>query len=213
MLQVKDVNGQWLWLSNGKPGWLEQHKVVPLDRRAIDKLTELINRHPKDACYYGGRADVWEHLGELDIALGDHNEAIRLDPNAAHYYNRGILWRQKGEYDKAIADYNEGLRIDPKNARVCNSIAWIRATCPDAKYRDGQQAVEFATKACELTQFKDSANLDTLAAAYAETGNFDQAVKWQLKAADLVPKEQKADYQTRVDLYRAGKPYQVEAKP
>jgi len=61
-----------------------------------------------------------------------------------------------------------------------------------------------------LTGWKDSAYIDTLAAAYAEAGEFDKAVEWQTKARDLAPENQKADYQTRVDLYRAGKPYRRE---
>ena len=114
-LTVRDVNGEWLWLSNGKPGWLEQRHVVPLGRQAIDRLTAMIRSDSKNTSLYSGRADVWEHLGELDIAIADYNEAIRLSPDdGAAYGNRGSAWRAKGEYDKAIADYNEAVRLDPK---------------------------------------------------------------------------------------------------
>ena len=80
VLKVAAVDGRWLWVSNGKPGWLDRRHVIPLDRRAIDRLTAMIRADPGNTRLYGGRADVWENLGEIDIAIGDCSEAIRLDP-------------------------------------------------------------------------------------------------------------------------------------
>ena len=92
-----------------------------------------------------------------------------------------------------------------------SDLAWLRATCPDASYRDGKQAVTGATKACELSEWKNANAVDTLAAAYAETGQFDKAVEWQQKAIDLAPKEDtKEKGRRRLELYKAGKPYREE---
>ncbi len=113
-LQVGDVKDNYLWLSNGKPGWLDRSHVIPLDRRAIDRLTEMIRDNPRKANLYNGRSSVWEALDELDIAISDLNEAIRLSPSAAGYNNRGNKWYVNMEYGEAIADYNEALRLDPK---------------------------------------------------------------------------------------------------
>ena len=63
------------------------------------------------------------------------------------------------------------------------------ATCPEAKYRDGGKAVESATRACELTKWKSSEFLNTLAAAYAESGDFDAAVTWQTRAIGFLRDE------------------------
>ena len=57
---------------------------------------------------------------------------------------------KKGEYDKAIADYNQAMAIDPNDAHAYNDLAWLHATCPDEKYRDGKKAVENASKAYQL---------------------------------------------------------------
>ena len=93
--------------------------------------------------------------------------------------------------------------------------AWLWATCPDEKYRDGKKAVESATRACELTDWKDADSLDTLAAACAEAGDFDAAVKWQEKALGMLAKDDepnRKDFEARLTLYRAKKPYHVEPK-
>jgi tetratricopeptide (TPR) repeat protein len=98
VLKVRDVNGKWLSVSNGKRGWIDRQYVIPLNRAAIDRLTAMIRADPKNAGLYSGRAIVWRSLGELDIAIGDLNEAIRLSPSAPAYNNRGNAWNNKGEY-------------------------------------------------------------------------------------------------------------------
>ncbi len=77
---------------------------------------------------------------------------------------------------------------------------------------DGKRAVESATKACELSNGKDPNSIDTLAAACAEAGDFDQAVKRQSQAIDLLTDaKEKEDFVTRLKLYREKKPYRETA--
>ena len=96
------------------------------------------------------------------------------------------------------------------------NLGQLFSSCPDAGHRDGQQAVEHATKACELTEWQDWPVLDTLAAAYAEAGDFDRAVHWQTEAIELARKNEKTTEQHkellhyRLDLYKAGKPFRQE---
>jgi tetratricopeptide (TPR) repeat protein len=126
------------------------------------------------------------------------------------YYNRAENMIIDGRFDGAISDYEEAVRVDPGYAPAFDGLAWLRATCMVAEFRDGVKAVEQATKACELTNFKKTRYIGTLAAAYAETGDFDSAVKWQKKAIDLLTEKQEylsADFEERLKLYQSGKPY------
>lgn len=155
------------------------------------------------------RAHAWYDEKEYDNAIAEFTQAIKLDPGDADaYLGRGNTWRAKKDYDNAIADYTEAIKLDPKNGGMYNSRAWLWATCPDAKYRDGKRAVESATRACELSEWKAPNPIDTLAAAYAEAGDFDAAVKWQAKAIELLAREKtKEDYRNRLRLYQEKKPY------
>jgi serine/threonine-protein kinase len=101
----------------------------------------------------------------------------------------------------------DALKRDPRSSGTFNQLAWIWATCPDPDVRNGDRARECATRACELTEWGEPGYLDTLAAACAECGEFDDAIKWQEKALALIEDgDRRADYQTRLDLYEEGKP-------
>jgi serine/threonine-protein kinase len=114
-----------------------------------------------------------------------------------------------GKYEKALDDLDEVLRVAPDSARALRERAWILATCPDPKIRNGDQAVAAAAKACELTGWKELSTLTTLAAACSEAGDFDGAVKWQQKSIDLLGDKSpdKHEYQKLLDRYKAKKPY------
>lgn len=159
------------------------------------------------ALTFNNRGWAWQNKGNYDKALIDYETAIRLDPKYQQpRINRRDVWVKQKAWNKVIADYEATLQESTPTAADCNELAWLRATCPDERYRNGKQAVEFATKACELSAWKEANNLETLAAAYAEVGDYDQAVEWQKKGLDLATADEKADFETRLKLYQDKKP-------
>jgi serine/threonine-protein kinase len=98
-------------------------------------------------------------------------------------------------------------------ARAWNAIAWLLATCPDQSARDGKKSVQLATEACELTQWKNPSLLDTLAAACAEAGNFEQAIKWQSETLRLYDNagDSRPGMEKRLALYKQHKAYREDS--
>ena len=112
-----------------------------------------------------------------------------------------------GGHAQAIADYEAALRLEPDNKTMLNNFAWVLATSPDDKLRDGRRAIELATKACEVTEYKQAHILSTLAAAYAETGDFKSAKKWIEKAAEIADKEVEEPIRNERESYEKKKPW------
>jgi len=208
---VQAVNDQWLWVGDGRKGWVQRSQVVTLDE-APAYYSVLIASGQRKAWAYNLRGCASREQGNLDAAIADFDEAIKLEPTAQVYDNRAGIWQDKKDYAKAIADYTQALRSDPNSTQTYNNAAWLRATCSDEQYRNGKKAVELATKACELGQWKSPSGLDTLATAYAETGDFDAAIKYETAAIDLKPKDAEflAAAQARLALFKDHKPYREE---
>ena len=121
---------------------------------------------------------------------------------------RAAAWQKQKDYGKTIADYDEAIRINPRYAWAFNNLAWLLATCPDPKIRDGKKAIELANQACELSEWKDAYHVDTLATAHAEAGDFDAAVKWETKALTLYAAgKNREGGHARLKLYQDKKPY------
>jgi hypothetical protein len=150
-----------------------------------------------------GQCRVWRTSASLWSHVLDHGGS---SPTA--HAALGLALCHQGRYEEARAHFDEAIRLGPYDAMALGNRAIFLATCPTANYRDGKEALANATRANELSGWNLPMLLDPLAAACAETGDFDAAVKWEEKALDLAPDGvKKDDYRTRLALYRAGKPY------
>jgi tetratricopeptide (TPR) repeat protein len=177
--------------------------------KALADYEHALKIDPKESVFYRDRGNIAFVRKQYDKALEDYGEAIRLNPKySVPFLQRGKTWVEKEHYDKALADFREVVRLDPKQAYGYTALAWLLATCPDAKFRDGRQAVEAAQRACELS--KGPEEFVTLAAAFAEAGDFDRAVEAQARAIELAPAKAKTEYQRRLDLYKNKRPYRRE---
>lgn len=206
---VSQVSGEWLWTGQG---WVQKNKVTPLEE-AASYYTEHLRNHPGSAWAYRNRGIAWVYQGELDNALNDYTEVIRLEPRSSIAYSeRGMAWYYKGEFDNALKDYAEAVRLDPQYGGGYNGRAWIWATSANVKYRDGKRAVESAMRACELSDWNERDTIDTLAVAYAEAGDFVNAVKYGEQTLSMAPAEKKHVFQKRLESYRARKPWREEPR-
>ncbi len=135
-----------------------------------------------------------------------------IQPDFAEAHNTlGIALAAGGRLDEAIAHFRKALEISPDFTEAINDLAWQLATCPEASLRNGAEAVELARRAEQLTGGRQAEVLDTLAAAYAAAGRFQEAVATARKALELATKQNQQaladELKNRIALYEAGRPF------
>ncbi len=125
--------------------------------------------------------------GRLDEAIATLRLALALDPSVAQARNQlAMALTRRGRPGEAITEYREILKSDPASAEAHNALAWLLATSPSAEFRNGPEAIRLAKRAFLLSGESSAAMLDTLAAAYAESGRFDEAIETEERAIALL---------------------------
>lgn len=189
--------------------WMERQDYD----RAIADFSAAISAGHNEAAAYRDRGLAWLMKGNCDQAIADANQALAREPkDAIAWNNRGTAYLRSGAHEKALADLRQAEQLDPKLPNIYKNLAWLQATCPRPEFRDGAQAVANAMRALEMVEWKAADWLPILAAAHAEAGQFEEAVRKQTKYLDQAPQWSKADAQARLELYQAGKPYRDEGK-
>ena len=181
--------------------------------RKIDFYSRCLRFAPLDgetaSVIFIKRGVAYTQIGDLDKALQDFTSAIKFDPEEpASYSDRAAIERTKGRYAETIADLEQAHHFRPSDSDMANRLAWELATSPDPSSRDGKKAMAVAREALKLRD--DSQVHDTLAAAYAETGQFEEARREEQKSIDLYKgPESVANLQARLELYRKGEAFHM----
>jgi tetratricopeptide (TPR) repeat protein len=150
--------------------------------------------------------------GRPDEAIAYFNEILRTSKDPAEEHTKlGVVYTQAGKYELAIQSFTKAVELKPNSSIALNNLAWAMATTSDVSVQDANKAINLAERACELTGHKDPGSLDTLAAAYAAAGRFEDAVKTAQKAIDAAKAQGQnalaSEIEKRLELYRAGKRY------
>ncbi len=137
----------------------------------------------------------------------------RLDANNAEAYTlRGDAQADQAQFAQAVSDYQAAVRVNPEYGRAYQSSAWLRATCPMPQFRHTEVALRNAQKAIDIDGEGDHRYLETLAAAQAHAGQFDDAKVTQTRAIEAarqakVTQQVSGRMQERLQLYQASQPY------
>jgi tetratricopeptide (TPR) repeat protein len=178
---------------------------------AIIHFQDAVQIRPHDADTHYGLGTALLQKGKVDEAITHFQDALQTKPRDADtHYSLGTALLQKGKVDEAIPHLQRALEIKPDNAEARNTLAWLLATCPQASLRNGDKAVQLARQANELAGGKNPVILGTLAAAFAEAGQFGDAVRSAQKAIDLARAAGRQDLAGKLDgelqRYQAGLP-------
>lgn len=179
--------------------------------KAVADFGKALELAPQNVVAWMGRGFLWFQQHEYQKAIDDFSAAIKISPNLAQAYNnRGYNRQMLGEYAPALADFNQAIHLGPDYALAFQNKAWLLAACDDPELRDGEKAVQAATTACKLTDYKDLGALKALAAAFAESGDFEKAIGWQEKAVQSSPEDQQALERETLEAYRAKRPFRFD---
>ena len=178
---------------------------------AMYDLNRAIRYAPKLPIAYSNRGICNVATKNYEEAIDDHNKAIELADSAVSRINRGVAYQAQGKFKEAKSDFDSAEEMAPKFNEVLNATAWFLATCPDGQLRDGSKAVEKSEAACKAGDWKVWYHVETLAAALAERGKFEDAVKYAKQAADLARSDdEKEKCRELLALFKSKKPYRTK---
>jgi len=148
--------------------------------------------------------------GRAAEAIEHYRRALALDPqNAGVHYNLATALRSTRAASSAVHHYREAIRLDPGHLLAHRFLAQMLAVCEEVAIRAGDEAVRLAQNAVRLTPGVDASILDVLAAAYAASGRFEQAIRQEERAIELAAPASASALRGRLELYRGGLPFRM----
>ena len=184
---------------------------------AIDHYQKAMMASPDHFLSRYGLCQALLEKGELDSAIQVCRSALVLWPLDADCHTAlAIALDEKGEPAEAIQHYEKALEVAPRSISTLTNLAWLLATSPDASVRNGPKALDLASQADRLVGGTNTLVLRTLAAAYAEHGEFAKAIRTARSAMELARMHGEGSLTTDLDqqirLYQLGMPYRETAK-
>jgi Flp pilus assembly protein TadD len=184
---------------------------------AIEQYRQAVSTDPDFAEAHNNLGNALLQNGQPDEAVTQCQQAVTIEPKYAQAHsNLGNALLQTGQVGAAITHYQTAIQLQPDNPFFLNNLAWVYATQPQARFRNGEEAVRLAEQACLLTDYREPQLVGTLATAYAEAGRFDEAVVTSGKAIELAqtlsrPKVARMN-QDLLQLFKNHQPYRETVK-
>ena len=174
---------------------------------AVSYLRKALAINPDFAEAHFNLGTISDEQGDTTAAVDHYRRAVKLNPQYGPAYHRlGIHLQEQRQWRAAAQAFRQAIRPPTPSLDAARRLAWILATCPDPNLRNGRLAVEMAQGCVKATQQQDPDALSTLAAAYAEAGDFASATKWQTAALQLAAPSDRAQHQLRLETLRSRKP-------
>ncbi len=180
---------------------------------AVVELEEALRLAPGLAAARNNLGMARMRMGEIERAAREFARALEANPRLPEaHYNLGFALAQLRRYREAIAALREGLRRHPGDRPTAHLLAWLLATAPRPEWRDGEEALRLARRALEGEE-RDPVALNSLAAALAELGRFEEATRAAREALRLAEEaglaEEAAQIRGLLQLYERGEPYRA----
>jgi tetratricopeptide (TPR) repeat protein len=184
--------------------------------KAVDELQKMHKANPKDSLTTLQMGMLYSTIKQYAKAIASYDEVLARNPDdVGAIRGRGDALLNLGRRGDAIAEYEKAFKLQPHDVGILNNFAWLLATAPEKKLRDGRRAVELANDACKQTDYKKDYILSTLAAAYAETGDFASARKWAAQAVEFAEPtkeepDRKEELKRELESYKVNKPWRED---
>jgi tetratricopeptide (TPR) repeat protein len=205
LLRIRHELGQARSLAEEAVAIFRRHPVWPSEEQhALQVLASILAEQGDSAALAAFYPDALAASSKL-LNQQDTAAVSSLRRLAAVFFHAGFLREAQTLYRQAAECYRVCAEADDIDA--LNGLAWLLATCPDATVRDGRRAVALAQRAVELTKWQSSNALDTLAAAYAEVGEFASGVRAEKQAMALLPEAARESFAVRLRIYEASRPF------